>query len=133
MTVGFHGSSQGLLGDLGKSVHIVDDDPAIDLVRRRVVQERARIHLTDKHRHMISNGLDAPILIRRQQHTLLQGLLAPQLGCLAPPCGRIVLQKVFHKGGFARARRSREKDMTTGFQEMETLFPRMFLAYEGSH
>ena len=66
MTVGFHGPSEGLLTDLGKRVRVVDEDPGPGFQGR--VRRRGS-HLTDKESHVVANGLDASVLIGRQNHT----------------------------------------------------------------
>ena len=66
VTVGFHGPSEGLLTDLGKGICVVDEDPGPGF------QGRVRgggSHLTDKESHVVANGLDASVLVGRQNHT----------------------------------------------------------------
>ena len=63
MTVGFHRSSEGLLGYLGKGIAVINNNPTIGFFAIICVQG----HLPNKHGHMPPNGLDTTVLIRCEQ------------------------------------------------------------------
>jgi hypothetical protein len=71
MGIGFHGTTESLLRDLGERVHVINDHPAIDI--------RFGCHLTNEQTHLSTNGLNASVLFGSQEKTLVCGLMSPAI------------------------------------------------------
>jgi len=131
MTVGFHGSSEGLLRNLGKGVDVVNEDPA-DGLGLGVVQRHGR-HLPNKEAHMGPNGLDAPVLVRRQDEALVRCLLPPLVRVLPPSTPGIVLQELLDHCRLSGPGRARQKEVTRRIHQGHHLRPDGLLAYQVRH
>lgn len=121
MGVGFHGTSEGLLGNMGEGIYIVDDHPAIDTL--------LCCHLADEQTDLTTNGLDASVLFRAKKETFVRTLNTPSVGVGALSSYGVVLKKSPHQEGFSASRGACEKEVTGRVLLLETRCPYSILTH----
>lgn len=123
MGIGFHGASEGLLGNMRERVCIINDDPAMEPFFRG--------HLADKQTDLATDGLDASILFGSQKQTFVGALESPTTRMGTTLLGGIVLEKRTHENCFSTPRRTCKKQMTRSILLLKTGGPYGILTHQG--